>query len=55
MGKVLIVYASRSNETKGIAELIAEGVRISGHDAEVKKISKIKSEEYLRPWKIFMA
>lgn len=48
MGKVLIVYASRSNETKGIAEFIAEGVRISGHDADVKKISKIKSEEDLK-------
>jgi len=48
MGKVLVVYASRSNETKGIAELIAEGVRISGHDAEIKKINKIKSEDDLK-------
>ncbi len=48
MGKVLVVYASRSNETKGIAELIAEGVRISGHDAEVIKINKIKSEDDLK-------
>jgi len=48
MGKVLVVYASRSNETKGIAELIAEGVRISGHDAEVKKINKIKNEDDLK-------
>jgi flavorubredoxin len=48
MGKVLIVYASRSNETKSIAELIAEGVRISGHEAEVKKTSQVKSEEDLK-------
>ncbi len=48
MGKVLLVYASRSDETKGIAELIAEGVRISGHDAVVKKTSEIKSEEDLK-------
>jgi flavorubredoxin len=48
MGKVLIVYASRSNETKGIAELIGEGVRISGHDADVKKISQIKGEDDLK-------
>ena len=48
MGKVLIVYASRSNETKSIAELIAEGVRISGHEADVKKTSEIKNEEDLK-------
>jgi flavorubredoxin len=48
MGKVLIVYASRSNETKGIAELIAEGVRISGHEVEIKKTSEIKSEDDLK-------
>lgn len=48
MGKVLIVYASRSNETKSIADLIAEGIRISGHVADVKKTSEIKSEEDLK-------
>lgn len=48
MGKVLIVYASRSNETKSIAELIAEGIRISGHEADVKKTSEIKNEEDLK-------
>jgi flavorubredoxin len=48
MGKILIVYASRSNETKGIAELIAEGVRIQGHEAQIKKTSEIKNEEDLK-------
>ena len=48
MGKVLILYASRSNETKSIADLIAEGVRISGHEVELKKTSQIKSEEDLK-------
>lgn len=48
MGKVLIVYASRADETKGIAELIAEGVRISGHEALIKKASDIKSEDDLK-------
>ena len=47
MGKILIVYASRSNETKGIADLIAEGIRISGHEVDVKKTSEIKNEEDL--------
>ena len=48
MGKVLLVYASRSDETKGIAELIAEGIRISGHEADVKKTGQIKSEDDLK-------
>ncbi len=48
MGKVLIVYATRSEETKGIANLIAEGIRISGHEAEVKKNTQIQSEEDLK-------
>lgn len=48
MGKVLIVYATRTDETKGIAELIAEGVRISGHEALLKKTSDIKSEDDLK-------
>ena len=48
MGKVLIVYASRANETKGIAELIGEGVRSSGHEAIFKKTSEIKGEEDLK-------
>ncbi len=48
MGKVLIVYASRAGETKGIAELIAEGIRISGHEAVMKKTSEIKSEDDLK-------
>ena len=47
MGKVLIVYATRADETKTIAELIAEGVRIAGHEAIIKRINEIKSEDDL--------
>ena len=48
MGKVLIVYASRAAETKGIAEVIGEGVRLSGHGVDIKKVNEIKSEEDLK-------
>ncbi|MCP3871784.1 MAG: FprA family A-type flavoprotein [Desulfobacteraceae bacterium] len=48
MGKILIVYASRADETKAIGNLIAEGIRISGHEAEVKKTSEIKNEDDLK-------
>jgi flavodoxin len=47
MKKVLIAYDSMTGKTKQMAEYIAEGVRIAGHDAEVKKITQIKSEKEL--------
>lgn len=48
MGKVLVVYATRTDETKNIGNLIAEGIRIAGHEAVVKKVSEVKSEEDLK-------
>jgi flavorubredoxin len=44
MGKILIVYASRTGETRAIADLIGEGVRMAGHQAEVVDVKTIKSE-----------
>jgi flavorubredoxin len=48
MGKFLIVYATRADETKSIAELIAEGIRISGNDVVLKKINEISSEDDIK-------
>lgn len=42
MGRILIVYATRTGETQHIAELIAEGIRMSGHQAEVVDLKRIK-------------
>ena len=47
MKKVLISYFSRTGKTQQMAEYIAEGVRISGQDVEIKKISDIKDEKEL--------
>lgn len=44
MGKVLIVFASRTGETQTIADLIAEGTRMAGHQADVVNVKNIKSE-----------
>ena len=44
MGKVLIVYASRTGETQNIADLIGEGVRLTGHQADVVNVKNVKSE-----------
>ncbi|MGW8272960.1 MAG: flavodoxin domain-containing protein [Thermodesulfovibrionales bacterium] len=45
MKKVLIAYYSRTGTTEKMAEYIAEGVRFSGSEVDVKKISEIKSEK----------
>ena len=42
MKKVLIAYFSLSGNTEKMAQYIAEGVRFSGQQAIVKKISDIK-------------
>jgi flavorubredoxin len=47
MSKVLIAYATRSGETKKIAELIAEGIRFTGSQAKTVNISDIKKESDL--------
>jgi flavorubredoxin len=48
MKKVLIAYDSRTGKTQEMAEYIAEGVRISGNEAEVRKITAIKNEKELQ-------
>lgn len=47
MKKVLIAYVSRTGKTESMANFLAEGVRFSGNEPEVKKISTIKSAEDL--------
>lgn len=44
MGKILIVYATRTGETQTIAELIGEGVRMAGHQADIVNVKNIKGE-----------
>ena len=44
MAKALIVYTTRTGETKGIAELIAEGIRFTGSEATVTNVTGIKKE-----------
>ena len=48
MGKVLVVYASRTGETERIANLIAEGIRMASNDALVKNVKDVKSETDLQ-------
>jgi flavorubredoxin len=48
MAKVLIVCATRTGETLKIGELIAEGIRLSGHEAKVMNVNAIKKEADLQ-------
>ncbi len=48
MAKVLVVCATRTGETVGIGELVAEGIRMSGHEANVVKVNQIKNESDLK-------
>lgn len=44
MSKALIIYATRAGSTKNIAELIAEGIRFTGAEAQVVNANEIKNE-----------
>lgn len=48
MAKVLVVCATRTGETLKIGELIAEGIRLSGHEAKVMNVNAIKKETDLQ-------
>lgn len=44
MPKALIAYATRTNQTPGIAKEISEGMRVSGIDATVVNINEIEKK-----------
>lgn len=54
MKKVLIAYVSRTGNTEKMAESIAEGIRMTGHTADMKKIAEIKSEKDLEGYDGFV-
>lgn len=47
MAKVLIVYYSRTGNTKAMAELVAEGVRSEGVEVECKRVEDTNVDELL--------
>ncbi|MFH1245334.1 MAG: NAD(P)H-dependent oxidoreductase [Candidatus Omnitrophota bacterium] len=46
--KVLVIYYSQTGHTKKMAQLVAEGVKSSGVDVELKDVQEVKAEELLR-------
>jgi flavodoxin len=47
MKKVLVAYVSRTGKTQKMADYIAEGIRFSGNEADIKKTTEIKNEKDL--------
>jgi len=45
--RVLVAYDSRTGNTERMAQWIAEGIRMGGHEAELKRITEIKKESEL--------
>ena len=54
MKKVLIAYDSRTGKTEKMAASIAEGIRMAGQEAEIKKITQIKSEAELHGYDAYI-
>jgi len=54
MQKVLIAYGSRTGNTEKMAEYIAEGIRFSGDDVALRKITELKKEEDLKGYDAYI-
>jgi flavodoxin len=54
MKRVLVGYDSRTGHTEKMAEFIAEGIRIGGHEAEQEKITAIKNEKQLQGYDAYV-
>lgn len=54
MGNALVVYATRTGETKSIAELIAEGIRFEGGEVKVMNVAEIKKEADLEGYDAYL-
>ena len=54
MSKALIIYSTRSGQTRIIGELIAEGLRIKGIDVTIVDVKNIKNEADLSNYDAYL-
>jgi flavorubredoxin len=54
MAKALVVYATRTGETRQIGELIGEGIRFGGHQADVVDVKEMKKEADLEGYDAYV-
>lgn len=54
MAKALIVYATRTGQTRNIAEIIAEGLRFAAVEPTLKEVTEIKRDSELAGFDIYV-
>jgi flavorubredoxin len=54
MPKVLIAYATRTGDTRNMADYIAEGIRFTGNEAKVVNASDLKTDEDLQGYDAYV-
>lgn len=54
MHKVLVAYISRTGMTEKMANYIAEGIRMAGHSADVKKTTEIQDEADMQGYNAYI-
>jgi flavorubredoxin len=54
MAKALVVYSTRTGQTHNIADMIAEGVRFTGADANVVEAAQIKTDQDLEGYDAYV-
>ncbi|MBU2494965.1 MAG: NAD(P)H-dependent oxidoreductase [Candidatus Omnitrophica bacterium] len=47
MAKILVVYYSRSGNTRIMAEMVAQGTKNEGAEVDLKEVARVKPEELL--------
>ena len=54
MKKILIVFESRTGNTKQMADYSAEGFRMNGSEIALKQLSSVKSEKDLKGYNAYL-
>ena len=54
MAKALVVYTTRTGETKDMAERIGEGIRFQGAEAKVVNVTTVKKESDLEGYDAYV-
>jgi len=54
MAKTLIVYATRTGDTRKIGEIVAEGLRFSGQEVNVVDVKDVKTEADLNGYDAYV-
>jgi len=54
VAKALVVYSTRTGETRDIADLIAEGMRMQGVDVKVVNVTAVKKEADLEGYDAYV-